>query len=138
MSLIIPDQSKPSTEDYVWALPVPRDKWQKWFELSKKFKTTAPPEFGGVRYVHRMEGGQVKTIIMLPGDAQSDDDVTHSAAWLRMIKQLTCRIYVLRCDHTVTEPLTGARLINAVAGMDPSLMETMEVDTPDDDESESA
>lgn len=123
MTLIIPDRNKESQEDFIWALPVEHVKWNKWYDLSKQFKCVTPTAHGGVRYMNRMEGKDVKTVVLLPTDQQSDDDVLTSAAWLRMIKQLSCRIYVIRAGG---RPLSRAETINAVVGIDPDTLQELE------------
>ncbi len=122
VTLIIPDRNKPSQEDFVWALPVDTVKWKKWYELSRHYKTTTPMN---VRYMSRVEGKEVKTIVLLPTDRQTDDDAMTAAAWLRMVKKFSCRIYVIR-PSTGAEELSGAKLINAVMGLDPDTLTEMD------------
>lgn len=121
VTLLIPDRNKASQEDFIWCLPIERVKWNKWFELSKKFKTTTPM---GVRYMNRLEGREIKTIVLLPADNQSDDEAMTAAAYLRMVKKLSCRIYVIRCADV--QPMSKGELINAVMGLDPDTLTEIE------------
>jgi hypothetical protein len=130
MTLLIPDRDRPNQEDFIWCVPIERQKWNKWYSLSEKFHTCVPKEYGGVRYMNRMEGRDVRTILMMPNEYQSDDEAITSCAFLRMVKGLSCRIFVVRCTD---DPLTGARLIHKVAGADVSLVE--DVEFPEDDPS---
>ncbi len=123
MTLIIPDRNKSSQEDFIWALPVEYPKWTKWYELSKKFKTTTPM---GVRYMNRMEGKEVRTIMLLPTAEQTDDDAVTAAAWLRMVKKFSCRIYVLRAAGEYAQPMSKFETINAVMGIDPDTLHEIE------------
>ena len=122
VTLLIPDRDRENREDFIWCVPIERQKWNKWYKLSEQFKTATPKEYGGVRYMNRMEGKNVKTILVMPNAQQSDDDVVTACAYLRMIKGMTCRMYVVRCTD---DPLTGARLIERAAGADITLVEDM-------------
>jgi hypothetical protein len=130
MTLLIPDRNKESQEDFIWALPVEHMKWKKWYELSKKFKTTTPMH---VRYMTRMEDKQIKTIVLLPTEQQTDDDAKTAAAWLRMVKQLSCRIYVIRAKGEYAQPMSKYELINAVMGIDPDTLTELEDDKEEGD-----
>lgn len=124
MTLLIPDRDRTNQEDFIWCVPIERVKWNKWYALSQKFKTMVPVEHGGgVRYMNRMEGRSVKTVLVMPNEEQSDDDAVTACAFLRMVKELSCRIYIVRATD---DPLTGARLIHKVAGADPTLVEEAE------------
>ena len=123
MTLLIPDRDRENREDFIWCVPIERQKWNKWFALSEQFKCVTPDIHGGVRYMNRMEGKQVKTVLMMPTFDQSDDDVLLACAYLRMIKQMTCRMYVVRCTDL---PMNGPRIINAVAGANPDFMDELE------------
>lgn len=124
MTLLIPDRDRPNQEDFIWCVPIERVKWNKWYALSQKFKTCVPKEHGGgVRYMNRMEGRNVKTVLVMPNEEQTDDDAVTACAFLRMVKELSCRIYIVRCTD---DPLTGARLIHKAAGADVSLVEDVE------------
>lgn len=123
MTLLIPDRDRPQQEDFVWCIPIERQKWNKWYELSKKFKTAVPKEHGGVRYMNRMEGRQIRTILMMPNEEQSDDDAVNGCAYLRLVKEMTCKMFIVRCTD---DPLTGARLIMKCAGADATLVEDVE------------
>ena len=126
VTLLIPDRSREQREDFVWCIPIDRAKWTKWYELSITFKTITPEAHSGMHYINRMEGRQVRTIMMLPSGTQSDADVLQACAYLRMVKGMTCRMYVIRCTD---DPVKGtAALINAVAGTDPKLMDNVEED----------
>lgn len=118
MTLLIPDRDREQREDFIWAVPVPRPAWQKWYKLAEQFKGITPTE--KMRYMVRYDMGKVKTILVLPNGLHSDDDVLAACAWLRMIKEHTCKMYVLRCTD---DPPTGARLIERVMGCDPALVE---------------
>lgn len=125
VTLLIPDRTKENREDFIWCVPIERVKWNRWFKLSEKFKTVTPM---GVRYMNRMEGRAVRSVLVMPTEQHTDDDAVTACAWLRMVKQLTCRMYVVRCTD---DPLTGSRRINAVVGADPALLEEVE-DSEDD------
>lgn len=124
MTLLIPDRKREQREDFVWCVPVERKSWAKWFDLSVKFKTATPD---GMRYMNRMEGKKVRTLLIIPNASQSDDDVLTACAWLRMVKQLDCRMYVIRCTD---DPQTMAKLINHAAGVDPALLEEVDDANP--------
>lgn len=121
MTLLLPDRAREQREDFVWCLPVERQKWNKWYALSKQFNTATPD---GVRYFTRMEGtGQdikVRTVVMMPNESQSDDDVVAACAYLRLIEQMTCRMYIIR---STDQKLTTAQMIYNMAGADPKTME---------------
>ncbi len=117
MNLLIPDRNKDNKEDFVWCLPVERVSWAKWYELSKKFRGVTPD---GVRYMNRMEGKKVKTILMLPDQSHSDDDVLTACAWLRMVKQYDCKMYVCRCSD---DKPNMAQIIAAAAGAESEFVE---------------
>jgi hypothetical protein len=123
MTLLIPDRERENQEDFIWCVPIERVKWNKWFELSQKFKCITPREHGGVRYMNRMEGKEVRTILMMPTEDQSDDDAMHACAFLRLVKGLTCRIYVVRCSD---EQLSSAQMIARYAGADVKLVEDLD------------
>lgn len=123
--LLIPDRDRENQEDFKWCLPIDRVKWNKWYELSKKFRTVTPKAQGSVRYVNRMEGTTVKTVIMMPTGNHTDDDAMTACAWLRLVQGFTGRISVVRCTD---DPIRGARLIERVAGTDPALVEDVEFD----------
>lgn len=129
MTLLIPDRDRENREDFIWCVPIERQKWNKWYKLSEQFKTVTPKEHGGVRYMNRMEGRSVKTILVMPNAQQSDDDAVTACAYLRMIKGMTCRMYVVRCTD---DPLTGARLIERAAGADVTLVEDVELEGEED------
>lgn len=135
MTLLIPDRDRENKDDFIWCVPIERVKWNKWYALSEKFKTIVPPEHGGgVRYMNRMEGREVKTILMMPNESQTDEDAEHACAFLRMVKNMSCRMYIVRCTD---DPLTGARLINKCVGADVTMVEEAdfsEGDTPTDEE----
>lgn len=126
MTLLIPDRTRENREDFIWCVPITRDKWNKWYGLSEKFKAVTPPEHGAVRYMNRMEGREVRTVLLMPNGGQSDEDVEHAGAYLRMVKGLSCRMYVVRCSD---DPPTGARLIHAVAGVDPKQVQDVDFDS---------
>lgn len=129
MVLLIPDRDRENQDDFIWCIPIERSKWNKWFELSQKFKTVVPKEHGGgVRYMNRMEGRTIRTVLMMPTSEQTDEDAMTAAAYLRMVKGLTCRMYIVRCTD---DPLTGARLIAKCAGANVNLVE--ECEFTDDD-----
>jgi hypothetical protein len=124
MTLLIPDRDRTNQEDFIWCVPIERVKWNKWFALSQKFKTCVPEEHGGgIRYMNRMEGREVKTILVMPTEEQSDEDAVTACAFLRLVKSLSCRMYIVRCTD---DPLTGARLIHKAAGTDVKLVEDVE------------
>lgn len=123
MTLLIPDRDRENQQDFIWCVPIERAKWNKWYELSKKFKTAVPQEHGGVRYMNRMEGKQIRTVLVMPNEEQSDDDAVQACAFLRMVRELTCRMYIVRCTD---DPLSGARLIMKAAGADVTLVEDVE------------
>ena len=123
MTLLVPDRDRENQEDFIWCLPVERQKFNKWFALSEKYKGITPKEHGGVRYVNRVEGSEVKTVLVMPTESQDDEMVTHACAFLRMVKGITARMYVIR---STDDPLSGARLINKVMGTDPKLVENIE------------
>lgn len=126
MTLLIPDRNKENREDFVWCIPVERVKWQKWYALAEKMKCNTPMK---VRYMNRMEGREVRTVVVMPNGFQSDDDAETACAWLRMVKGLNCRIYVVRCTD---DPIKGAALIHAAAGIEPDQMDEIE-DEPNHD-----
>lgn len=124
VTLLIPDRDRDNQEDFIWCVPIDRVKWNKWYVLSEKFKTAVPKEHGGgIRYMNRMEGKNVKTVLVMPNAYQSDDDAITACAFLRMVKGLNCRMYIVRCTD---DPLTGARLIHKAAGADVTLVEDVE------------
>lgn len=127
MTLLIPDRQRDNKEDFIWCLPIDRTKWNKWYGLSEKFKTVTPDEHGAVRYINRMEGRDIRTVMLMPNGQQDDDTVTTAAAYLRFVKQISCRMYVVRCTD---DPVKGAALIHAVAGLNPTDMN--DVDFEDD------
>lgn len=127
MTLLIPDSHRTNQDDFIWCIPVERVKWNKWFELSKKFKHVTKTQ-PAVRYMTRVEGSKkIQSIIMLPTEDQSDDDVTTACAWLRITKEFNERIYVLRCTDT---PLKGAQLVERVIGANPKSMLDVDDDNP--------
>ena len=121
MTLLIPDPDRPQREDFVWCVPVERIKFNKWYELAVKFKGLT--DVGKLRYVNRYDKGRVRTIIVLPNSEQSDEDAMTACAWLRMVKGVDCKLYVVRCSD---DPMKGARLINAVMGADRNFVEEVE------------
>jgi hypothetical protein len=124
VTLLIPDRDRENQDDFIWCIPIERKKWNKWYELSQKFKTVVPKEHGGgVRYMNRMEGRNVKTILMMPAQDQTDEDAVTACAYLRMVKGHTCRMYIVRCTD---DPLTGARLIAKCAGANVNYVEEVE------------
>lgn len=124
MTLLIPDRDRKNQDDFIWCIPIERAKWNKWFELSQKFKTAVPKEHGGgVRFMNRMEGRSVKTILVMPTAEQTDEDAVTACAYLRMVKGMTCRMYIVRCTD---DPLTGARLIAKCAGANVNYVEDCE------------
>lgn len=123
MTLLVPDRDRENQEDFIWCLPVERQKWNKWFALSEKYRGITPPNHGGVRYVNRVEDKEVKTVLVMPTEDQCDEDVVHACAYLRMVKNISCRMYVIRCTD---DPLTGAKLLNKVMGTDPKDTENIE------------
>lgn len=124
MTLLIPDRDRENQDDFIWCVPIERVKWNKWYALSEKFKTVVPKEHGGgVRYMNRMEGRNVKTVLVMPTEAQTDDDAVTACAYLRMVKGLTCRVYIVRCTD---DPLTGPRLIAKCAGANVNYVEEVE------------
>ena len=124
MTLLIPDRDRENQDDFIWCVPIERVKWNKWYALSEKFKTVVPKEHGGgVRYMNRLEGRAVKTILVMPTESQTDDDAVTAAAFLRMVKGLTCRVYIVRCTD---DPLTGPRLIAKCAGANVQYVEEVE------------
>lgn len=124
MTLVIPDRDREQREDFIWCQPVIRKSWQKWYELSKQFKSVTPD---GVRYMSRMEGRKIQTIMILPTSEQSDDDAMTACAWLRMVKGLTCRMYVIRCTDDLP---SAAKTIMQAAGVDPALVEDIDDGNP--------
>lgn len=134
MTLLIPDRDRPNQDDFIWCVPIERVKWNKWYALSEKFKTIVPPEHGGgVRYMNRMEGREVKTILMMPNESQTDEDAEHACAFLRMVKNMSCRMYIVRCTD---DPLTGARLINKCVGADVTMVEEADFEAPSEEKPE--
>lgn len=123
MTLLVPDRDRENQEDFIWCLPVERQKFNKWFALSEKFRGITPKEHGEVRYVNRMEGNQVRTVLVMPVDGQTDEDVVHACAFLRMVKGISCRMYVIRCTD---DPMSSAQMINKVMGTDPKMVENIE------------
>lgn len=124
MTLVIPDRNKEQREDFVWCLPVIRKSWQKWYDLAVKFKSITPQ---GVRYMNRMEGKKVMTVMILPNSDQSDDDAMVACAWLRMVKQMDCRMYVIRCTDDLPSP---SKTIMDCAGADPQLVQEVDDGNP--------
>lgn len=134
MTLLVPDRERENQEDFIWCVPIERVKWNKWFDLSKKFKCVTPSEHGNVRYMNRMEGKEVRTILMMPTEEQSDDDAMHACAFLRLVKGLTCRIYVVRASD---EQLSPAQMIHRYAGTDYKLVEDLDdSELPDADKTD--
>ena len=131
MTLLIPDRDRENRDDFVWCLPIDRQKWNKWIGLAKKFKGVTPPEHGAVHYVNRMEGKQVRTVLLMPTEMHDDDTVVAAAAYLRMVKQLSCRMYVVRCSD---QRPSMATLIAATAGADPKQVEDVELDDETEDQ----
>ena len=123
MTLLIPDRDRDNQEDFIWALPVERQKFNKWYSLSEKFRGITPKEHGNIRYVNRVEGSEVKTVLVMPTSEHSDDDVVHACAFLRMVKGINCRMWVVRCSDDLP---TTAQLINRVMGTDPKMVENIE------------
>jgi hypothetical protein len=124
MTLLIPDRDRENQDDFIWCVPIERVKWNKWYALSEKFKTAVPKEHGGgIRYMNRMEGRNVKTILVMPTEHQTDDDAVTACAYLRMVKGMTCRVYIVRCTD---DPLTGPRLIAKCAGANVNYVEEVE------------
>jgi hypothetical protein len=122
VTLLIPDRHRPNQEDFIWALPIERVKWNKWYELAKKLRTSVQ----GIRYLKRMENDKLQTILVMPNESQTDDDAMTGCAYLRMVDKVDCRIYVLRCKDDAT--LTGARLVDAVMGIDPDTLHEVDED----------
>lgn len=121
MTLIIPDRDRPQRDDFVWAVPAQRSAWTKWYELAEKFRGITPNE--NMRYMNRFDKGKIRTVLVLPTSNHSDDDVLAACAWLRFMKDITCKIYVLRCDD---DPPSMAKIIERAAGIDASLMEEVQ------------
>jgi hypothetical protein len=129
MTLLIPDRDRPNQDDFIWCVPIERVKWNKWYALSEKFKTIVPEEHGGgVRYMNRLEGREVRTVLVMPNESQTDEDAEHACAFLRMVKNVSCRMYIVRCTD---DPLTGARLINKCVGADVTMVEEADFDEAD-------
>lgn len=128
MTLLIPDRDRENQIDFVWCLPIERVKWNKWYGLSQKFKTATPKAHGAVRYVVRMEGTTIKTLVVMPNGEQSDDDAMTACAYLRLVKGITCRMFVVRCTD---DPLRGARLIERAAGANVEYVEDMDLEGDD-------
>lgn len=120
MTLLIPDRERENQDDFIWCLPIERRKWNLWYDLSVKYTGITPKEHGGVRFMNRMEGKEVRTILMMPNEEQDDELVMHACAYLRLVKNLTCRIYVVRCTD---DKLSGAELINRVVGTDRNMLD---------------
>lgn len=130
VTLLIPDRDRDNKDDFIWCVPIEREKWNKWYELSQKFKTVVPVEHGGgVRYMNRMEGKQVRTVLVMPNEGQNDDDAMTACAFLRMVKAIDCRMYIVRCTD---DPLTGAKLIYHAAGSEPTMLEEADFDAPEE------
>lgn len=125
MTLLIPDRNRDNLVDMVWCLPIQRDKWNKWWKLSTQFKCKTET---GMRYMNRMEGKKIHTVILLPTGEQSDDDASTAAAWFRFVKQFTGKIYVARC--TDDPPRTFAQTITDVAGADSRMLMEVDDDNP--------
>lgn len=123
MTLLVPDRDRENQEDFIWCLPVERQKFNKWYALSEKSRGIIPKEHGGIRYVTRVEGSQVRTVLVMPTEQQTDDDVMHACAFLRMVKGITARMYVIRCTD---DKLSMAQTMNKVIGADPKLLEHIE------------
>jgi hypothetical protein len=106
MTLIIPDRDRPQRDDLIWAMPLTKERFNKWVGLSTLHKLITPKLYGNMRYMTRVEsdgdgrdGRSVMTLIMLPTDQHTDDDVMQACAYLRLVKEHTCRIYVVRQEE---------------------------------------
>lgn len=122
MALLIPNTRHPHTNniDLIFCLPAAYAKWNKWKALSDQHKKSAQ----GIALMDRVENGKVQTIIMLPETLQSDEDVLTAVAYLRMIENVTCRVYVVRSTF---QTITDAQRMNAVIGADPDTI----IDVPE-------
>lgn len=129
MTLLVPDRDCDNQEDFIWCLPVDQAKWMKWYELAAKYKTETPEMHGGIRYINRMEGAHIRTVMMLPTVEQDDEQVLHACAFLRMTKKIDARIYVVRgTDQT----MSSAMLMHKVMGTDPKMVEDVEIEEPEE------
>ncbi len=129
VTLLIPDRDRPNQDDFIWCVPIERAKWNKWYALSERFKTCVPKEHGGgVRYMNRMEGRNVQTVLVMPNEEQSDEDALTACAFLRLVKNINCRMYIVRCTD---DPMTGARMIHMAAGAEISHVEDVEFEGDD-------
>ena len=122
MTLLIPDRDRDNQDDFVWCLPIPREMWNKWYSLAEKFKGITPEAYHSMRYANRVDGKETRTVLALPTSNMSDDDVLHACAYLRMVKNITCRIYVLRC----TDDLARDQPLHKIIGVDPNQLEHVE------------
>ena len=130
MTLLIPDRDRDNQDDFVWCLPVDREKWQKWYNLAEKFKGITPEAHHSMRYANRVDGKEVRTVLALPTSLMSDDDVLHACAFLRMVKNITCRIYVLRCS----DDLARDQPLHKIIGVDPNQLECVDQGDVEGDE----
>lgn len=123
MTLLIPDTRHPKTNniDQIFCMPVKFDKWNKWKALSDLHKKKTQ----GVSFMDRVEGGEIRTIIMLPTTEQTDDEVLAAVAYMRMIDNITCRVYVVRATYSEA---SQSAIMNAVIGADPDTIITLPED----------
>lgn len=130
MTMLIPNIKHPRSNnvDMIFCLPVTWDKWSKWKALSDRHNK----ECQGVSYMDRVEKGEVRTIIMLPSYEQTDEDVLTAVAYMRMIDNLTCRMYVVRAAY---EEPSQAQVMNAVIGADPTTIINVPEDFGDEQDS---
>lgn len=133
MPLLIPDESRtPNRDDYVFAVPVARVAWNKWYALSERLGTLV--QLYSMRYVVRMQTGsgneKVKTIIVLPTGGQTDEDAVAAAAYLRLINHETCLIYILRCTD---DPPSARKQMFIATGISRDLADAVqELEDPDE------
>lgn len=114
MALLIPNTRHQYSNniDLIFCMPVKYEKWNKWQALSIAHNKCIQ----SINYMDRVEDGKAKTIIMLPGVDQSDEDVLTAVAYMRMVEGITCRVYVVRATFTIP---SQAAIMNAVLGAHP-------------------
>lgn len=124
MTLLVPDTRHPHGNDYdlIFCLPVPYEKWNKWKALSDSKQRSVRD----ISIMDRTESGTTRTVVCLPTECQSDDDVIAMVAYMRMIEDITARVYVVRCTHGTVGKAT---IMAACIGANPDTLLEIEDET---------
>lgn len=120
--ILIQDTTNPNNKDndtLIFAVPVHATVWAFWVEQARKDGSFE----GDMPYVMTKPEGEQGVMIMLPEPSQDDDYACFIAAKIRLVRDFTGRIYVVRGTHNTW---TKAQVQYAIMGGDPNVM--LEVD----------